>query len=265
METLKAALEQPRFWSAVHAAEYLTELGLAQDSVRSFLSRQGTCEAEPVKRIGIWRVKAQLFRAEGKQDEFDRVISSLKGIAFAEKEVPDQVHALETLFKLRYRCDLAEQAQLCKICDDAKVPPLLRIYSRALLALVKPEALSGFAGLFQAYKDKEPDCTALLYVLQAYSSIPEELALALKAYLRASKSDAKRIGAMRILLKCGQLQFSQLDMELPPTGESLRLLLDYAPKSKGCRRMIALLKKTDSLEARLLAAYATLRLQPKNG
>ncbi|MBQ7539570.1 MAG: hypothetical protein IJT13_00410, partial [Bacteroidaceae bacterium] len=65
----------------------------------------------------------------------------------------------------------------------------------------------------------------------------------------------------RILLKCGQLQFSQLDMELPPTGESLRLLLDYAPKSEECRRMIVQLKKTDNLESQLIAAYATLRLQ----
>lgn len=261
METLKAALEQPRFWSAVHAAEYLTELGLAQDSVRSFISRHETCEAEPVKRIGIWRVKAQLFLAEGKQEEYDKMICSLKGIAFAEKEGPDQIHALETLFKLRYRCNLAEQVKLGKICDDTKSPSLLHIYSRALLALVKPDALTRFAGLFQAYKDKEPDCTALLYVLQAYPSISEELALALKAFLRDSKSDAKRVSAVRILLKCGQLQFSQLDMELPPTGESLRLLLDYAPKSEECRRMIIQLKKTDSLESQLIAAYATLRLQ----
>ena len=261
METLKAALEQPRFWSAVHAAEYLVELGLAQDSVRSFLSDQETSVAEPMKRIGIWRVKAQLYRAERNQKEYERIISSLKWIAFAEKKVPDQTHALETLFKLRYLCSLAEQAQLGKICDDTKSQPLLRIYSRALLALVKPEALSGFVGLFQAYKDEEPYGTALLYVLQAYTSIPEKLANALKAYLRASKSDAKCVSAARVLLRCGQLQFSLLNMELPPTGESLRLLLECAPKSEECRRMIALLKKADSLEARLFAAYATLRLQ----
>ena len=259
-QVLVEALSHPKFWSSVHAAKYLTELQLAPDAVEDYLNSRKKCESEPVQRIGIWRVQALRCR---RPEERTAVLNHLRAIAFAKDSPSDQVHAIETLFKLRYRCTEQERALLekCSAFDS----PLLQIYSSALLALQVPGEISRLTSLYRRYLSKAPYGGVLLYVLQEFPALPDELLSALEESCRPDENASSRIQVQRILIRHGRLKYSQLKPDdLPASGASLRFLLENAPKSEACQTMILQLAKSADIESRMLAAYAALKIACAN-
>ena len=256
-ELLVKALEQPKFWSAVHAAEYLIELRQGREAVEAFMKKQKAAEGVPVNRVGVWRVQAQHFRASERQAEYSGVIAKLKGVAFAEPAAPDQTHALETLFKLKEPPTEEEQRRLMKMRSAKDAPALLQIYATALLALSKQDEAASFSSLFAKHSEEQLYCGVLLYVLQAYQPLPDDLLKSIDAFQRNTKSSYQRAAALRILLKNKKLSFAQIG-ELEPTGEYLKLLLEHAPQSEACKNVIRQLAASDNLESQLLAAYAAI-------
>ena len=257
-EVLVKALDQPKFWSAVHAAEYLIELKQERGVVEEFLKKQKTAESIPINRIGIWRVQAQHFRTLGMQAEYNAVISKLKGVAYSKPAASDQIHALETLFKLREAPTEEEQRKLIGMRSAKDASALLQIYSAALLALSKQEEKATLSRLFINYKEEQLNRGVLLYVLQAYPTLPDDLLKSIDAFQRNTKSSYQRAAALRILLKNKKLSFAQIG-DLETTGEYLKLLLEHAPQSETCKKAISQLAKSDNLESQILAAYAVLK------
>ena len=256
-ELLAKALEQPKFWSAVHAAEYLIELRQGREAVEAFMKKQKAAEGVPVNRVGVWRVQAQHFRASERQAEYSGVIAKLKSVAFAEPAAPDQTHALETLFKLREPPTEEEQRKLIDMRSAKDAPALLQIYTTALLALSKQDEAASFSPLFVKYREEQLYRGVLLYVLQAYQSLPDDLLANIDAFQKNTKTSYQRAAALRILLKHGKISFAQI-CELEPTGEYLKLLLEHAPQSEACKNIIRQLAASDNLESQLLAAYAAI-------
>ena len=263
-ETLTAALEHPRFWTAVHAAEYLIELETAPEAVDGFVARLSADEAVPVRRIGVWRVKA--LRARGRNDwaGFDRYTSLLKNVAFADRTCSDRVHALETLFKLDCRCSAAEREMLKKFRSGEQDSPGMQVYAAALLALSDQSALRELTGLFERYRSDRVYCGVLLYVCKRFPALPDDL-LALLDDMRKDTAAAPehRIAAAGILLRHRKIPADSV-AEIPEKvcPAYLQILQEYAPQSRECKKILRQMKESDNMEMKLYAAYIILKSAP---
>ena len=200
-------------------------------------------------------------RKTGRQDEYERTLTLIRSIAFADENPTDRIHAVETLFKLRYFCNEEEQRRLRHFCGDEECPALLKIYSAALLAWSSPEEGAGnLTRLFRQYRDDASCRLVMLVVLQNFRRLPDELLKEIAEVQSNAKYAASRVAASRILLRHRRLFVEQVLADLPPSAEAMRLLLEFAPKSRECQAMIRLLMKSDSLELRMLAVFAKLKI-----
>ena len=101
VDELRQALKTETRWVKVHAAEHLLSLGYA-DGVHSVFSQENELHgAEPMYRVGIWRVLAQTPISEGERERWLNRIWE----AFWDEDGEDRIHAAETLAKLGQRLD----------------------------------------------------------------------------------------------------------------------------------------------------------------
>ena len=98
LKILKEGSSCNDFWIAVHAIEYLAELGYKKEA-ESYIENELRPFAEvPEKRIGLWRAKYKVATTES-----SRVLCLNKiRDAYLDKEGQDRIHAAETLAKLGY-------------------------------------------------------------------------------------------------------------------------------------------------------------------
>lgn len=86
------------FWTAVHAAEYLVELGYTEQAENVCAEYLISHESTPQQRIGLWRVQYRLeLQVAAKQTLLNKLIS-----AYETADGSDRSHAAETLAKLRF-------------------------------------------------------------------------------------------------------------------------------------------------------------------
>jgi len=110
MVLLTEALACDDFWVAVHATEYMIDLGHTAQAEANCRERLSAYEAVSQKRVGLWRVQYQLASAE---DAKARILDKLVA-AYLAPEGPDRVHAAETLAKLRFCFNALDQQTLRK-------------------------------------------------------------------------------------------------------------------------------------------------------
>lgn len=112
LEELKEALKAQVQWTKVHAAEYLIRMGYAERVKKEFLRENDLYHTRPKYRIGIWRVLAKAETEPEQKNQWRRKILE----AFSDQNGPDQLHAIETLAKLKLsplaKCPEATQKAL---------------------------------------------------------------------------------------------------------------------------------------------------------
>ncbi|HEY8689470.1 MAG TPA: hypothetical protein VIM07_09575 [Chitinophagaceae bacterium] len=97
LKELQNTLVTQTQWIKVHAAEYLVWTGHSEEVKREFLKEEKLHDTEPKYRIGIWRVLAEAEKSPGRKIQWINKIFD----AFNEINGPDQLHATETLAKLK--------------------------------------------------------------------------------------------------------------------------------------------------------------------
>ena len=93
---LQITLQNGQKWEKVHAAECLLDLGYSQNIAEIFLNEEKRNGEEYYYRIGIWRV---LAKAAPNPEEKQQWIDSISSV-FMDTELPDHLHAAESLAKL---------------------------------------------------------------------------------------------------------------------------------------------------------------------
>jgi SSS family solute:Na+ symporter len=96
LEQLQSVLRSGQKWEKVHAAECLLDLGYSQDITDIFREEETLSGTEYYYRIGIWRV---LARAAASPAEKQKWVDSVSSV-FSKPELPDHLHATESLAKL---------------------------------------------------------------------------------------------------------------------------------------------------------------------
>ena len=260
LSILTGALQNQRFWTAVHAAEYLIELKCAPEAIACFFDRQRTAETVPVNRIGIWRVRAQQFAVSEDMAGYNQVIELLRQAAFASGDAPDRIHGLETLFKLNYQCNDAEQKQLEIFISASDSPLLLQIYSAALLSWADSRRIVELVRLFRQHSSDKLACSVLLYVLQKYPVLPEELLKQVSELYKNSPEDDQRIAAAWLLLKHRKMSTAtipQIPEKLCKTY--LQILREYLPQSSRYNKVLQQMKRSGNIEMQMYAVYIALK------
>lgn len=259
-QLLVKALDHPSFWSAVHAAEYLIELKSAPQAVAKFIQQRQSETSDPVKQVGVWRVKALYARSQNNHVEYLHTVKLLKQTAFAPGERPGKIHSLETLFKLKVKCTAAEQVLLQKNCAENPGNPGLKIYSAALLAHSDQGAFKLLADHLKQYRFDKVYCTVLLYVCGQYPELPEKIVATLNSIYHNSKAADRRIAAAGILLKHQKISLDAVKTlpEKPGIGY-LRILNDFAPDSTAFKKISVQMLKSNNIEHQILAAYTILK------
>ncbi|MEO8765988.1 MAG: hypothetical protein ABI416_16930 [Ginsengibacter sp.] len=97
LNEIRGTLKTKNQWTKVHAAEYLIWLGHSTEVKKEFLHENELHGTEPGFRIGIWRVLAE---AETNHVQKMQWINKIFD-AFSTIHGPDQLHAIETLAKLK--------------------------------------------------------------------------------------------------------------------------------------------------------------------
>jgi len=98
LTVLTEAMECADFWVAVHATEYMIDLGYREQAERNCTKRLLRYEEVPQQRIGLWRVQYQLASdADVKTWILDKLVA-----AYLTPDGLDRLHAAETLAKLRF-------------------------------------------------------------------------------------------------------------------------------------------------------------------
>ncbi len=97
LKELEEALTVQPKWIKVHAAEYLIALGYSELVKKEFLHENDLHQTEPRYRIGVWRVLAQEEVVPQKKTRWTNMIFE----AFADRNGADQMHAIESLAKLK--------------------------------------------------------------------------------------------------------------------------------------------------------------------
>ncbi len=96
VNNLQSVLYGNSRWEKVHAAEFLLNLGYANNVYDIFIEEEKQKGDEYYYRIGIWRVLAQAsLNPEEKQQWLDSIAK-----VFKNPKSPDQIHATESLAKL---------------------------------------------------------------------------------------------------------------------------------------------------------------------
>lgn len=98
LAVLMEAMECDDFWVAVHATEYMIDLGCQQRAEKNCMERLLAYEGVSQKRIGLWRVQ---YRLASTADTKAQVLNKLVD-AYLAPDGPDRIHAAETLAKLRF-------------------------------------------------------------------------------------------------------------------------------------------------------------------
>ena len=173
-EVFIRGLQDEKFWTRVHAAEYLTQSDPGNIHLQKWLAdAEKRYTALPVKRVGVWRVKALKIQSSGNTDKTtQQLYGYLKKTAFTP-DAPDRIHAFETLFKLRVPLEPAEILQLKKAVLDKTSPPALRIYGAALWSLNDPaEGNSILLEIFNGAKIGSIEKYLTLFVWKNSSALP---------------------------------------------------------------------------------------------
>jgi hypothetical protein len=97
LKELQKTLMTQSQWIKVHAAEYLLWTGHSEEVRKEFLKENKLHKTEPKYRIGIWRVLAEAAISPVEKAQWINNIFD----AFNEINSPDQLHATETLAKLK--------------------------------------------------------------------------------------------------------------------------------------------------------------------
>lgn len=259
-QILVRALKHPRFWSQIHAAEYLIELQLAPAAVQDFLQRQQALEQVPIQRIGIWRVKALQARQYQDQAGYDKLIAQLKAAAFAPETPGDRIHAVETLFKLQYKCSAVEQKLLRKFISRSDSPAALQIYAAALLGLVDDQAFFKLNELLEQHQNHKVYSSVLLYVLGQYRELPPELLAQLQKLRYKFPKAEHRTTAAVILLAHRQLVWEKADVKLHENHrESLLAAYKFVGDRKVYRKLLQQMQNSEDIEAKMFAEYFILK------
>ena len=101
---LRRALREEREFVRVHAAEALLRLSYPEGVREVFDLEAKAHQDQPVYRIGIWRVLAQASPGAEIRERITRQIRDV----FLDSTASDQIHAAESLAKLRYQIPESE-------------------------------------------------------------------------------------------------------------------------------------------------------------
>lgn len=264
LQVLTEALQSKHFWSAVHAAEYLVELNEAPQALESFFQQQQSNSTLPVKRIGIWRVAALQAQSAGLETDLQHIIRQLRSAAFSTEAEPppDQINALETLFKLRCLCSKAEQLQLKNALNNAHLPIGRRIYSAALLALSQVEGFEHLSKILHQYQDDPVWSGVLLYILQQYPVLPDFLLRELTGLARTQLREPFRTNVMLILSKHRPDSLKQLPVPDETCTKAYVMLITAQSgniQSEQCQKLLRQMANSGEVEKMIFAAYMQLK------
>lgn len=257
-------LESENFWTQIHAAEYMIECDIPDIQLQKWQDNAEKCFGDtPVKRIGVWRVKALDARSCGNNEEFQQVIGKLKKVAFSPNS-PDRIHALETLFKLKIKLLPEESAQLKSEIQDEKPSSAFRIYGAGLLGL--SDTSSGEKILLEEFTAAAIGSTEkflTIFIWKNYPSLSDTVLTALQAALDSKQYDEEmQIAMSGILLQHGRINSKQLflltDKFQSDGSELLRLAVKYAPEKAS--EFIKQCAASNDIELRMLATWAEIKI-----
>lgn len=258
-------LKSENFWTQVHAAEYMIECDFSAVQLQKWQDNAKKCfDSIPVKRIGVWRVKALEARSCGKDKEFQQVIEKLKKVAFSASS-PDRVHALETLFKLKIELPPEESARLKSEIQDKKASSAFRIYGAGLLSLSDTSAgqkilLEEFTAAAVGSMEK----FLTIFIWKNSRFLSDTVLDAVQAALDSKQYDEKmQISMLGILLQHRRINSEKLFLltaQFQCEGsELLRLAVKYAPEkaSEFIKRCAA----SNDIELQMLATWAEIKIK----
>lgn len=271
LHTLERVLDDTLKWEKVHAAEFLISLQYIDKVQTAFLKEQARHGQEPVYRIGIWRVLAQVSASSGKKNEWIARIDSV----YRDPSAPDRLHAAESMAKLAYAFEpvRGEQDSLIK---------LFSIWSRAYGTAAAANAFQAeLIRKLDARRESGRERKLAAYALRHLGilGVTEEAALNRFALNEPDSSVAK------VFLLSAALKHTPTDsirMNLAIRRELLRIAaigtkaeryeLGIVLGEKGSQTDLTLLQRllehqevnafrnADSVDVQLAAAYAILRI-----
>lgn len=260
-------LEHENFWTQIHAAEYMIDCNCHGIHLQRWQDNAEKCfDTIPVKRIGVWRVKALEARSYGKDKEFQQVIGKLKTVAFSASS-PDRIHALETLFKLKIVLLPEESAQLKSEIQDRAASPAFRIYGAGLLSL--SDASAGQKILLEEFIASAVGSTEKFLIIFIWKNSPllsDAVLAAVQAALDSNQYDqAMQIAMSGILLQHGRINSEKFFLSTgkfqSDGSELLRLAVKYAPEKAS--EFIKQCAAGNDIELRMLAAWAEIKITNK--
>lgn len=257
-------LEHENFWTQIHAAEYMIDCNSHDIHLQRWQDNAEKCfDTTPVKRIGVWRVKALDARSSGKDKEFQQVIGKLKKVAFAVSS-PDRIHALETLFKLKIVLHPEEAARLKSEIQDEKASSAFRIYGAGLLSL--SDTSTGQKILLEeftaaAVSSSEKFLTVFIWKNSQFLS--DTVLAVIQAALDSNQYDqGMQIAMLGIMLQHHRISSENLflltDKFQSDGSELLRLAVKYAPEKTS--EFIKQCAASNDIELRMLAAWAEIKI-----
>ena len=136
----------------------------------------------------------------------------------------------------------------------------MKIYSAALLSWADSRRLVDFVRLFRQHSGDKLACSVLLYVLQKYPVLPEELLKQVSELYKNSPEDDQRIAAAVLLLKHRKMSaefIPQIPEKLCKTY--LQILKAHLPQSSRYNKVLQLMKSSGNIEVQMYAAYIALK------
>jgi HEAT repeat protein len=260
---LADALATEKAFVKVHAAEALIALGEVESPRRVFQAELPATERERPYRIGVWRV---LALSSPTRDERARWIEHIEAVVLDDAAM-DQLHAIETLGKLRHRPAAAVRRAVEHYVQKAKAADV--VFARWVLHLAGDH--TALPAIIAALESQDPAVRSrAAYVLQALNITD---AGARRALARAAEREPPAAaGYANVLSAAVKLEADPNLMrgwitaleEVVASGSTgaryqacQALMLRYTPED--LHRLVPLLDHPDG-DARIGAAWAILHV-----
>lgn len=258
-DVLACGLKSDAYWTAIHAAEYLVDLGIGKDKVADFIACKSPAHSVvPAERIGLWRVTALNYAGTDRGKE---AIENIRKVAFHPEKIEDRVHAVETLFKLGVKLNADEIKWMKNYCENFEAPDNGRVYAAALL--MHSDMKLG-VDLMKKFYHKDMERRVMLFCFKYFNDLPEDALLMVKDIRRdPAYDDNMRMIAVSVLLNNKQMDFASASAaaaKLDTDGsEYVRMAVAHKKDAilSACEKLCCF----SNAEHRILSAWAKAHIQ----
>lgn len=261
-EALHEGLKSEGFWTRVHAAEHMIDVGLDKKEIEAlFLADEKANPEETFCRVGRHRVLIRLG------NNVDDRMKQLHEIAF-NPDSEDRIHAVETLGKLGWTATGEDEKTLIAIRNDRNADDGLRYFS-AWIDDTKDMERELFLSS-GCIDSKKPHYNAIrgVHGIRFMKQITLEQTYVILQMVtnNESYSNSLRLTAAEILLRDKKMTFddalklyNEMSKDNGTKGQWCRILTFYAPKLYAEAELTKFLKSSD-IELRMSAAWGLLKL-----